>query len=282
MIMTVTAERDLGTKPVDGDATVAVTVDGREITVPEGTSVLRAASLAGIDIPKLCATDRLDAFGSCRVCLVEIEGRTGTPASCTTPVAAGMQISTTTERLARLRQGVMELYLSDHRRDCLSGASNGECEIHDLAARVGATGERYGEGGATHLDLTADESNPYFTFDPTACIVCSRCVRACDEIQGTIALTIEGRGFASKVAASADDKLMDSECVSCGACVQVCPTDALVEKSVLELGPARSERAHHVRLLRRGLQLPRRAPRRSRSSAWCPRRTAGPTRVTRA
>ena len=112
--MTVTAERDLGTKPVDGDATVAVSVDGREVTVPEGTSVIRAASLAGIDIPKLCATDRLDAFGSCRVCLVEIEGRTGTPASCTTPVAPGMQISTTSERLARLRQGVMELYLSDH------------------------------------------------------------------------------------------------------------------------------------------------------------------------
>jgi formate dehydrogenase major subunit len=239
--MTMTVEHDLGTKPVDGEATVALAVDGREITVPEGTSVLRAAALAGIDIPKLCATDRLDAFGSCRVCLVEIEGRKGTPASCTTPVESGMQISTTTDRVARLRQGVMELYLSDHRRDCLTGGSNGECEIHDLAARVGARGDRYSDGGETHLDLTADESNPYFTFDPTACIVCSRCVRACDEIQGTIALTIEGRGFQSKVVASADDKFMDSECVSCGACVQVCPTDALVEKSVLELGkPDRS------------------------------------------
>jgi len=237
----ITAERDLGTKPVGGEPTVAIEVDGREITVPEGTSVLRAAALAGIDVPKLCATDRLDAFGSCRVCLVEIEGRTGTPASCTTPVEAGMLVSTATDHLARLRRGVMELYLSDHRRDCVVGHGNGECEIHDLAALVGARGDRYGDGGETHLDLTADESNPYFTFDPTACIVCSRCVRACDEIQGTIALTIQGRGFDSLVVASADDKFMDSECVSCGACVQVCPTDALVEKAVLELGePDRS------------------------------------------
>src|SRR4029453_11051994 len=112
--------------------------------------------------------------------------------------------------------------------------------VHDLAGRLGVDAVRYPEGD-THLDAVADESNPYFRFDPAACILCSRCVRACDEIQGTIALTIQGRGFASTVAASADDKLMDSECVSCGACVQVCPTEALVEKSVIELGaPQRS------------------------------------------
>ena len=240
------AVRDLGTLPVTGGPSVSVEIDGCAVEVPEGTSVMRAAALAGIDIPKLCATDRLEDFGSCRVCLVEIDGRKGVPASCTTPVEPGMRISTGTERLLRLRRQVVELYLSDHPRDCSSAAAGGECELHDLAARVGVHAVRYDEGGRDredHQDLAVDDSNPYFTFDPKACIVCSRCVRACDEIQGTFALTIQGRGFGSKVAASADDKFMDSECVSCGACVQVCPTEALVEKSVLELGaPDRSIR----------------------------------------
>jgi len=234
----ITGEHDLGTKPARGDD-VTVEVDGQAVTVPDGTSVMRAAALAGIDVPKLCATDRLDAFGSCRVCLVEIEGQKGTPASCTTPVAPGMRINTGSSRLERLRRGVMELYLSDHPADCRA-ARESACEVHRLAGLLGVTTVRY-PAVETHLDLMADDSNPYFRFDPAACILCSRCVRACDEIQGTIALTIQGRGFASKVAASADDKLMDSECVSCGACVQVCPTEALVEKSVLELGaPERS------------------------------------------
>ncbi|MEX2254715.1 MAG: formate dehydrogenase subunit alpha [Acidimicrobiia bacterium] len=233
-------ERDLGTLPVAGAPSVTVVVDGVEVEVAAGTSVMRAAALAGVDIPKLCATDQLEAFGSCRVCLVEIDGQKGTPASCTTPARSGMQVHTTTPRVERLRRGVMELYLSDHPADCLTDATTG-CELHDLAARVGVREARYGRAGANHLDLTADESNPYFTFDPATCIVCSRCVRACDEIQGTIALTIEGRGFASKVVASADDKFMDSECVSCGACVQACPTDALTEKTILDLGqPTRS------------------------------------------
>jgi formate dehydrogenase major subunit len=226
------AERDLGTKPRATAPSVTVTVDGHGVTVPPGTSILRAAALIGVDIPKLCATDRLEAFGSCRVCLVEIEGRTGTPASCTTLAEPGMKIITGSDRVGRLRRGVLELYLSDHPADC----SDGACELHELATRLGAMPTRYPVGGASHLQETPDESNPYFVFDPAACIVCSRCVRACDEIQGTFALTIAGRGFESQVAASAGDKFMDSECVSCGACVQVCPTEALVEKSVLELG----------------------------------------------
>jgi formate dehydrogenase major subunit len=240
------AERDLGTPPGGGEPAVSVEVDGRAIVVPEGTSVMRAAALAGIDIPKLCATDRLEAFGSCRLCLVEIEGHKGVPASCTTPAEPGMRISTGTERLLRLRRQVVELYLSDHPRDCRSAPTGVECELHDVAARVGVHSVRYDQGAVSpsdHQHLVVDDSNPYFTFDPKACVVCSRCVRACDEIQGTLALTIQGRGFDSKVVASADDKLMDSECVSCGACVQVCPTEALVEKSVLELGlPDRSVR----------------------------------------
>jgi formate dehydrogenase major subunit len=241
--MTLLKEHDLGTPPPAGgsSATAAVTleVDGQTVTVDAGTSVMRAAALAGIDVPKLCATDSVMAFGSCRLCLVEIDGRKGTPASCTTPVADGMRVATQTPRLERLRRGVMELYISDHPLDCLTCAANGDCELQDMAGAVGLRDVRYGYAGDNHLDAAKDESNPYFTFDPAKCIVCSRCVRACDEVQGTLALTIEGRGFFSKVVAGPAGNFLDSECVSCGACVQACPTATLEEKSVITLGVPR-------------------------------------------
>ena len=231
-------ERDLGTKAVSAAAPAMVTlrIDGQDMTVPEGTSIMRAAALVGTDIPKLCATDTLEAFGSCRLCLVEIDGRNGYPASCTTPVADGMVVRTQTDRLAKLRRGVMELYISDHPLDCLTCSANGDCELQDQAGAVGLRDVRYGYEGLNHLVADKDESNPYFTFDPAKCIVCSRCVRACDEIQGTFALTIDGSGFGSKVVASQNDSFLDSDCVSCGACVQACPTSALIEKSVIEKG----------------------------------------------
>jgi formate dehydrogenase major subunit len=234
-------EPDLGTPARPGPATVSVEVDGLAVTVPEGTSVMRAAALGGIEVPKLCATDSLEAFGSCRLCLVEIDGRKGTPASCTTPVSDGMQVRTQTPRLEKLRQGVMELYISDHPLDCLTCSANGDCELQDMSGVVGLRQVRYGYEGANHLEEEKDTSNPYFDFDPSKCIACSRCVRACGEVQGTFALTIEGRGFESKVSAGAGELFMDSECVSCGACVQACPTATLQEKSVVELGmPTRS------------------------------------------
>ena len=239
--MTLVHDRDFGTKPSNAATTVSLTVDGMPVVVPAGTSVMRAAAEAGVSIPKLCATDTLDAFGSCRLCLVEIEGRAGTPASCTTPVANGMKVSTQSERLKTLRRGVMELYISDHPLDCLTCAANGDCELQDMAGAVGLREVRYGYAGANHLAAAKDESNPYFSFDPAKCIVCSRCVRACDEVQGTLALTVEGRGFASKIAASAGESFFESECVSCGACVKACPTATLIEKSVIAIGqPERS------------------------------------------
>ncbi|WP_326601111.1 formate dehydrogenase subunit alpha [Streptomyces sp. NBC_01799] len=239
--MTLLKEPDHGTPERPGEATVALEVDGIPVSVPEGTSVMRAASLAGVDIPKLCATDSLEAFGSCRLCVVEIDGRRGTPASCTTPCADGMQVRTQTPKVEKLRQGVMELYISDHPLDCLTCPANGDCELQDMAGVVGLRQVRYGYEGENHLDAEKDTSNPYFDFDASKCIACSRCVRACGEIQGTFALTIEGRGFDSKVAAGAGESFMDSECVSCGACVQACPTSTLQEKSVVDLGmPTRS------------------------------------------
>ncbi len=229
-------DHDLGTPPSLSEHHVRLTIDGRDVAVPEGTSILRAAREAGIGVPKLCATDSLDAFGSCRLCLVEIEGRPGTPASCTTPVATGMKVKTQTPLLKDLRRGVMELYISDHPLDCLTCAANGDCELQDMAGAVGLRDVRYGYAGENHLAQAKDESNPYFTFDPAKCIVCSRCVRACEETQGTFALTIEGRGFDSKVSAGMSESFLNSECVSCGACVQACPTATLSEKSVIEIG----------------------------------------------
>ncbi|MBN8839689.1 MAG: formate dehydrogenase subunit alpha [Sphingomonadales bacterium] len=231
------SESDLGTKPApDSAASVSLRIDGDTVTVPAGTSIMRAAALRGTNIPKLCATDRLEAFGSCRLCLVEIEGRAGYPASCTTPVTEGMVVRTESAKLAKLRRGVMELYISDHPLDCLTCSANGDCELQDQAGAVGLRDVRYGYDGANHLQAAKDESNPYFDFDPAKCIVCSRCVRACDEVQGTFALTIDGSGFNSKVVASADEGFLPSECVSCGACVQACPTSALIEKTVTEIG----------------------------------------------
>ncbi|HUQ36852.1 MAG TPA: formate dehydrogenase subunit alpha [Aestuariivirga sp.] len=239
--MTLITEIDYGTPKSKSTTMVTLEIDGQSITVPESTSVMRAAMELGTQIPKLCATDNMASFGSCRLCLVEIEGRKGTPASCTTWVAEGMKVHTQTDRLSKLRQGVMELYLSDH-------PLTGDNAMQDMADTVGLGHVRYGFEGDNHvspvrLDGEAnprfkekDESNPYFTFDPAKCIVCSRCVRACEEVQGTFALTIDGRGFASHVSAGMDEKFMDSECVSCGACVQACPTGSLIEKSVIELG----------------------------------------------
>jgi formate dehydrogenase major subunit len=229
-------EIDYGTPAAKSEKQVSLTIDGVAVTVPEGTSLMRAAMDAGIQVPKLCATDSVNAFGSCRLCLVEIKGRNGTPASCTTPVAEGIEVSTQTERLKQIRKGVMELYISDHPLDCLTCAANGDCELQDMAGAVGLREVRYGYEGEGHLGCEKDESNPYFTYDPSKCIVCSRCVRACEEVQGTFALTIEGRGFDSRVSPGMHESFLGSECVSCGACVQACPTATLTEKSVIEIG----------------------------------------------
>ncbi len=239
--MTAIRDLDYGTPKRTSTDQVTVTVDGVAVSVPKGTSIMRAAVEAGLTVPKLCASDNMEAFGSCRLCLVEVEGRKGYPASCTTPVEPGMQVRTQSSKLAQLRRGVMELYISDHPLDCLTCSANGNCELQDMAGVVGLREVRYGYEGANHLTAEKDTSNPYFEFDPSKCIVCSRCVRACEEVQGTFALTISGRGFDSVVSAGQMESFIDSECVSCGACVQACPTATLMEKTVVDAGmPDRS------------------------------------------
>lgn len=177
--MTLLKEPDHGTPERPGEATVALEVDGIPVSVPEGTSVMRAASLAGVDIPKLCATDSLEAFGSCRLCVVEIDGRRGTPASCTTPCADGMQVRTQTPKVEKLRQGVMELYISDHPLDCLTCPANGDCELQDMAGVVGLRQVRYGYEGRTTSTPRRTPATPTSTSTrPSASPVPAVCVPA--------------------------------------------------------------------------------------------------------
>lgn len=223
---------DYGTPLKESDETVNVTINGISVNVPKGNSIMAAALLHDIAIPKLCATDNLEAYGSCRVCLVEVDGMRGFPASCTTPVADKMVVRTDSEALARVRKGVLQLYLSDFPK---SDIPDGWSEFHRTLQQVEVADHPYSPV-ETHLQAPIDQSNPYFLFDPAKCIVCNRCVRACEEIQGTFALSIGGRGFDSKVIAGQDQTFFESNCVSCGACVQTCPTQALVEKSLFPEG----------------------------------------------
>jgi formate dehydrogenase major subunit len=152
--------RDLGTPAPAAGEPVTLEIDGHSVTVPAGTSIMRAAALSGTAIPKLCATDTLEAFGSCRMCLVEVEGRRGYPASCTTTVAPGMKVHTGTPRLDALRRGVLDLYLSDHPLDCDACPADGHCELQSMAYRYDLTGSTLPAAGASLLGKPVDASNP--------------------------------------------------------------------------------------------------------------------------
>ncbi|MBO6516611.1 MAG: formate dehydrogenase subunit alpha [Bacteroidia bacterium] len=181
-------------------------------------------------IPTLCDAPNLDPFGSCRVCSVDValeqDGNTRTMASCHTPVTAGQYIYPDSKEVKKLRKNIMELVLTDHPLDCLTCEVNGNCELQDVAARVGIREVRYPEG-ENHLDRQKDLSHPYMTSDMSKCINCYRCVRACDEVQGQFVLSMAGRGFDSHIVKGADTTFMESDCVSCGACAQACPTSAI-------------------------------------------------------
>ncbi len=207
-----------------------LTINGRSVTATPDDTIYMAARRAGISIPSLCASHHLSPHGSCRLCLCEVEGQGGTPASCTTPVREGMVVHTDNTSLNRHRHNIVELYLSEHREDApLPGP------LQELALAYGVKRARYPNHAHRKRAAVRDESNPFFTFDNAACISCARCVRACDEIQGTFALTMTERGFDARPMAGGGS-FAASNCVSCGACVKECPTGALQEKSVARFG----------------------------------------------
>lgn len=181
-------------------------------------------------IPTLCDSPNLDPFGACRVCSVDValekDGKTKAMASCHTPMTKGMYIYPSSETIKKLRKNIIELVLTDHPLDCLTCEVNGNCELQDVAASVGIREVRY-PAGETHLHRTKDLSHPYMTSDLSKCINCYRCVRACDEVQGEFVLSMAGRGFDSHIVKGTDQSFMDSDCVSCGACAQACPTSAI-------------------------------------------------------
>ena len=181
-------------------------------------------------VPTLCDAPNLDPFGACRVCSVEVAmekgGKARTMASCHTPVSEGQYIYTSTPDIQKLRRNIIELVLTDHPLDCLTCEVNGNCELQTVAAQVGIRDVRYPEG-ENHLDRSRDLSHPYMTSDLSKCINCYRCVRACDEVQGEFVLSMAGRGFDAHIIKGLDQSFMDSDCVSCGACSQACPTSAI-------------------------------------------------------
>ena len=243
--MTTPKNIDHGTPVVQSENMISAKVDGMEIRVPEGTSIMRAASLVGIQIPKLCASDNLHAFGSCRLCIVDYKNRkeTGYPSSCTTPIVKGMEVTTHNEKLHHLRKNILEMYISEHPLDCNSCSANGDCDLqeqaknHDLLLSDNTLQpSKYGSASCDLMSKSIDESNPYFSFDPNKCIVCSKCIRACNEIQGTYALSLYSRSNKTQIKPGLAENFLNSECVSCGACVQTCPTGSLIEKTIIEKG----------------------------------------------
>jgi formate dehydrogenase major subunit len=207
-------------------------INNRPFAIEEGETILQfVRRYHGKNaVPTLCDAPNLDPFGSCRVCSVDVAleqgGKTKTQASCHTPVQEGSYIYPESDNIQKLRKNIIELVLTDHPLDCLTCEVNGNCELQDVAARVGIRDVRYPEG-ENHLDRKKDLSHPYMTSDLSKCINCYRCVRACDEVQGQFVLSMAGRGFDSKIIKGMDESFFESDCVSCGACAQACPTSAI-------------------------------------------------------
>jgi predicted molibdopterin-dependent oxidoreductase YjgC len=227
---------------------ITVTVDGQQVEVPEGATILTAAKQAGSWVPTLCFDERQAPFGACRVCLVAVEGAPKPLPACTTPCRDGMEIDTHDETSRRVATAVVELVLSE-----LPQAPAAHTELADVADRLGVGADEVRWPGVVH-STEHDFRHPYLAFQHELCISCGRCVRACDEVQGAFALTAVGRGFEANITAGLDSGFTDSTCVSCGACADSCPTDAITEIRLLDgngVGRLPLTEEHRPRLKRR-------------------------------
>ena len=206
---------------------VNLTIDGIHVEAYEGEMVLDVARRAGIDIPTLCYHPAIGPIGSCRVCVVEIENGKGLPASCVTPVREGMIVRTNTEAVRESRRTVVELILASHPQDCLNCERNSQCELQDLAMRLGIRESRFHR---EKQPLESDTSSPALVRDPEKCILCGRCVKMCGDVQTVAALGFAHRGTDALVTPMFERGLADSKCVSCGQCAKICPVGAIHEK----------------------------------------------------
>jgi len=222
---------------------VTLTINGERVTAPKDSTILEAARSAGIYIPTLCHHPDLSNVGACRMCVVEVEGSRGLQTACTTPVRDGMVVQTETETVRQARKFTLEMLLSDHPNDCMTCEANGDCELQDLAYDYGVEWSEH--GGARHSYDINPDPNPFILVDRNKCILCGRCVRACQEIQNRDVWNFANRGFETKLVAGADQLMLDADCESCGHCVAYCPTGALFDK--MSLGKGRANQVEKVR-----------------------------------
>ncbi len=211
---------------------INITIDGKKIQAPQGSSILEAAQSAGVHIPTLCYHPELRAEGACRLCMVEASGSRSLVASCVYPISEGMTVRTNTSKVREARKTVVELLLANHPKDCLCCQKNGDCELQKIAADLGVRKIRF-EGGAQKAH-TIDNSNPSLVRDQEKCILCGRCIRVCRDVQGMNVYSFAGRGFGAIVSTAFEHDLKDSVCTYCGQCSSVCPTGAIVEKDDTE------------------------------------------------
>ncbi|NPV54192.1 MAG: 2Fe-2S iron-sulfur cluster binding domain-containing protein [Firmicutes bacterium] len=223
---------------------ITLTIDGRKVEVTEGTTIMQAADSIGIHIPRLCYHPQLSVEGACRVCVVEVEGARNLAASCATPASQGMVVHTSTPEIRQIRRDIVELLLDNHPKDCQICERDGNCELQRLAYAMGVR-ERLFEGERKQYDL--DLSSPSVIRDPNKCILCARCVRVCSEIQGVSAIGYSARGFKTVIMPEYNAPFEETVCVTCGQCINVCPTAAFLEKdSTEEVWEALSSRKKHV------------------------------------
>ncbi len=223
--------------------TVTLTINGQEVVASEGSTVLEAARSAGLYIPTLCHHPDLGNVGACRMCVVSVEKARGLQTACTTPIFEGMAVDTESEEARETRKFVLEMLLSDHPNDCMICEVNGDCELQDLAYEYNMT---WPEQSSTHHSYEIDpDPNPFIFIDRNKCILCSRCIRACNEIQNRDVWNFAYRGFKTKLVAGADQFMLDARCESCGQCVAYCPVGALYDK--MSLGAGRANQVTKVR-----------------------------------